>query len=296
MSSSTLTPQAYINHHLQNLSSATTPVEGRPIVYVDFSLINWDSVFWSVLMGVLALLFLWKASRKATSGVPGRFQMAVEILLDMVREQADMIIPSKESNKYMGPLALTVFLWIVFMNTLDLVPVDLFGQIFTWTGLAGSHHEPGAFYFHRILPTADLNITIGMAVGVLVLSWYYGIKIKGFKGFSKDLMTAPFHAHGIAGIILAPANFVFNLIEFAAKTISLGMRLFGNMFAGELIFMLIALMGSYFTFSGIGFGLATGHLLAGLFWALFHILVIILQAFIFMMLTLVYIGQAHESH
>nr|MDB1145075.1 F0F1 ATP synthase subunit A [Alcaligenaceae bacterium] len=142
----------------------------------------------------------------------------------------------------------------------------------------------------------SMRMVLQVLFGRYRIDWYYGIKIKGFKGFSKDLMTAPFHAHGIAGIILAPANFIFNLIEFAAKTISLGMRLFGNMFAGELIFMLIALMGSYFTFSGIGFGLATGHLLAGLFWALFHILVIILQAFIFMMLTLVYIGQAHESH
>ncbi len=153
-------------------------------------------------------------------------------------------------------------------------------------------------HFHRIVPTADLNVPFGMSLGVLLLMLYYGIKIKTPGGFIKDLFTAPFHAHGIGAVILSPFNLLLNLIEYAAKTVSLGMRLFGNMFAGELLFMLIALLGS----TWVGFGspssviFGIGQVIAGSIWAIFHILIVVLQAFIFMMLTLVYIGQAHESH
>jgi len=162
-------------------------------------------------------------------------------------------------------------------------------SIWRLTGLGAEHGDP--LYYHRILPTADLNVPMGMSLGVLLLVFYYGIKIKHPGGFVKELFTAPFHAHGLGAVVLAPFNLLLNLIEYAAKSVSLGMRLFGNMFAGELVFMLIALLGA--TATVWGFGL---HFLTGLAWAIFHILIITLQAFIFMMLTLVYIGQAHEHH
>jgi F-type H+-transporting ATPase subunit a len=180
------------------------------------------------------------------------------------------------------------------MNALDLIPVDLAHVIFIAIGLGD---VDGPLHYHRILPTADLNVPMGMSMGVLLLMLYYGIKIKHPGGFVKELFTAPFHAHGFAAVLLAPANFLLNLVEYAAKSVSLGMRLFGNMFAGELVFMLIALLGGAWTgFNAMSIGLGVGHILAGSVWAIFHILIVLLQAFIFMMLTLVYIGQAHEGH
>lgn len=287
------TPQSeYIQHHLVHLNNIGEPQS----IIADFGVVNYDSLFWSILMGVIVVYFLWSAARKATRGVPGRFQMAVEMLAGMVEEEAKGIVPNETSRKYAAPLALTVFLWITLMNTLDLIPVDLMASIFRVTGLGAEHGDP--LYYHRILPTADLNIPLGMSLGVLVLMFYYGIKIKNPLGFVKELFTAPFHAHGAVGIIiLAPFNFLLNLIEYAAKFVSLGMRLFGNMYAGELLFMLIALLGGAWTgmnASSISMGFA--HVIAGSAWAIFHILIILLQAFIFMMLTLVYVGQAHEGH
>ena len=221
--------------------------------------------------------------------------MGIEMLVGMVHEEAKGIIPNETTRKFAAPLALTVFLWIALMNTLDLIPVDLAGWIFRITGLGAHHADP--LYYHRILPTADLNIPLGMSLGVLVLMLYYGIKIKRPGGFVKDLFTAPFHAHGVAALVMAPFNFLLNLIEYAAKCVSLGMRLFGNMYAGELLFMLIALLGGAWTGANASsISLAFGHVLAGSAWAIFHILIVLLQAFIFMMLTLVYIGQAHEGH
>jgi F-type H+-transporting ATPase subunit a len=217
------------------------------------------------------------------------------MLVDMVEEQARSIVPSAETRKFVSPLALTVFVWVVLMNALDLVPVDLPHVVFHAFGLGLDPSDP--LYYHRILPTADLNIPMGMSMGVLLLMLYYGIKIKHPGGFVKELFTAPFHAHGFAAVCLAPANFLLNLVEYAAKSVSLGMRLFGNMFAGELVFMLIALLGGAWTgFNVMSVSLGIGHILAGSVWALFHILIVLLQGFIFMMLTLVYIGQAHEGH
>ena len=263
----------------------------------DFSVINYDSIFWSVAMGILAVGMLYMAARRAQAGVPGRFQAFIEMIVSMVDEQAKGIIHNAATRKFVAPLALTVFVWIIFMNALDLVPVDLAPQVFTWLGLAGDSTNHGVLYYHRILPTADLNIPMGMSLCVLVLSIYYGAKVHGGGAFVKGLFTAPFHANGIGAILLAPANFALNLVEYGAKTVSLGMRLFGNMFAGELIFMLIALLGGAWTgFNALSLGLGAGHILAGTIWAIFHILIVLLQAFIFMMLTLVYIGQAHEGH
>lgn len=290
-----VSPQSYyISHHLVHFNS----VAEKQANIADFSVINYDSIFWSLLTGAIVLIFLYKAASRATSGVPGRFQTCVEMLVDMVNDQAKSIVHNADSRKFVAPLALTVFVWIALMNSLDLLPVDLPSRLFSWLGLAGDEHTHGVLHYHRILPTADLNIPMGMSVGVLILMLYYGIKIKHPGGFVKELFLAPFHAENtIAKICLAPANFLLNLIEYAAKTVSLGMRLFGNMFAGELLFLLIALLGGAWTgFNATSIVLGIGHVVAGSAWAIFHILIILLQAFIFMMLTLVYIGQAHEGH
>ncbi|WP_368648277.1 F0F1 ATP synthase subunit A [Castellaniella ginsengisoli] len=292
MTDAVSTPQSeYIQHHLVHLNN----LGHKQDIIANFDVVNYDSLFWSVLMGAIVIFFLWRAARQATTDVPGRFQMSIEMLVGMVHEEAKGIIPNENTRKFAAPLALTVFLWIALMNALDLIPVDLAAWVFRITGLGAEHSDP--LYYHRILPTADLNIPIGMSLGVLVLMLYYGIKIKNPGGFVKELFTAPFHAHGIAALILAPFNFLLNLIEYAAKCVSLGMRLFGNMYAGELLFMLIALLGGAWTGANASsISLAFGHVLAGSAWAIFHILIVLLQAFIFMMLTLVYIGQAHEGH
>jgi len=277
MSSPDHAPNAseYIVHHLAHLN---TKAQGS---IIDLSVVNIDTLFWSLMMGFLGCFFMWRAASRATSGVPGRFQALVEMLVEMVNDQAKAIIHSAESRRFVAPLAMTVFVWITLMNSLDLLPVDLPHKIFAWTGLDSLIH------YNRIVPTADLNGTFGMALGVLLLMLYYNIKIKHLGGFIHELFCAPFGNK----IWLYPFNLLLNLIEFVAKTVSLAMRLFGNMYAGELLFMLIALLGATATWWGFGM-----HLVAGTAWAIFHILIILLQAFIFMMLTLVYIGQAHEGH
>ncbi|MDO9272997.1 MAG: F0F1 ATP synthase subunit A [Rugosibacter sp.] len=261
----------YIVHHLTHL----TNTGHKQTAVIDWTIINVDTLFWSVSMGVLAIIFMVIAARRATSGVPGRLQGAVEMLVEMVETQSKAIVHG--DRRFIAPVALTVFIWILFMNALDFLPVDLLPRI---AELFGVHYQ-------RIVPTADLNGALGMSLGVLLLCLYYNIKIKGFGGWVHELFTAPFGNHPL----LYPVNFAMQMIEFIAKTVSHGMRLFGNMYAGELVFMLIALMGS--TATALGF---FGHVVAGSIWAIFHILIVVLQAFIFMMLTLVYIGQAHESH
>jgi F-type H+-transporting ATPase subunit a len=212
------------------------------------------------------------------------------MIVEMVADQAKGIIHSEESRRFVAPLALTVFVWIFFMNAMDFLPLDLLPKL--WEGVYSAQgHDPHHAYL-RIVPTADLNATLGMSLGVLLVCIYYNIKVKGFGGWVHELFTAPFGSHPL----LYPINFLMQLIEFAAKTISHGMRLFGNMYAGELIFMLIALMGAAWAGTTTGAVLWLGHVLAGAAWAIFHILIVILQAFIFMMLALVYVGQAHEGH
>lgn len=292
MTDAVSTPQSdYIQHHLVNLNSLGHTQD----FIVDFGVVNYDSLFWSILTGAIVVYFLWRAASRATTDVPGRFQMAVEMLAGMVYNEAKNIVPNETSRKFAAPLAFTIFIWISLMNALDLIPVDLMGWIFKVVGLGANHGDP--LYYHKLLPTADLNVPMGMSVGVLVLMLYYGIKIHKLNGWFVGLFTAPFHASGIGAILLAPFNFLLNLIEYVAKTVSLGMRLFGNMYAGELLFMLIALLGgAWVGFNPTSISLAFGHVLAGSAWAIFHILIVLLQAYIFMMLTLVYIGLAHESH
>ena len=275
------TASEYVIHHLTHFNTTGHAQEA----VIDWSVINIDSMFWSIALGLLTIFILWSAARKATSGVPGRFQGFVELMVEMVADQAKGIVHSAESRKFVAPLALTVFIWIFLMNFMDLIPVDLLPRLWEET-VAATGGDPAHAYM-RVVPTADLNITLGMSAGVLLLCLYYNVKIKGFGGWVHELFTAPFGAHPL----LWPVNFAMQIIEFVAKTVSHGMRLFGNLYAGELVFILIALLGGTATVFGF-----VGHLIAGTVWAIFHILIIVLQAFIFMMLTLVYVGQAHESH
>lgn len=265
----------YVEHHLLHLNN----VGEMQKTLFDIGFINLDTVFWGLFTGLLTIFLLWLAARKVTSGVPNRFQAAVEIIVEMVEDQSKSIVQG--NREFIAPLALTVFIWVFFMNALDLLPVDLPHFIFETLGLGEVVSS------HRIVPTADLNGTMGLALGVFLLMLYYNLKIKGIIGFAKELLFAPFGSHPLLWIF----NLGLNIIEFVAKTFSIGMRLFGNMYAGELIFVLIALLGGSATFFGF-----IGHVFAGTIWAIFHILIITLQAFIFMMLTLVYLGQAHETH
>jgi F-type H+-transporting ATPase subunit a len=271
----------YIVHHLQHLQNT------KQTSVVDFSVFNLDSIFYSVLLGVFGCFLLWRAASRATAGVPGRFQAAVEILVEMVESQAKGIVHNATSRKLVAPLALTVFVWIFLMNAMDLLPVDLLPTIWHVAGPALGMKD-----YMRVVPTADLSVTMGLSLSVLLICVFYNIKIKGLGGWVHELFSAPFGDK----FYLYPFNFAMQIIEFVAKTVSHGMRLFGNMYAGELIFMLIALMGGAWSLSATGILLTLGHIIAGSAWAIFHILIITLQAFVFMMLTLVYVGQAHDSH
>jgi F-type H+-transporting ATPase subunit a len=272
-----VTSGEYITHHLGHFRSA------HQDKIIDFGVVNYDTIFWSILLAVVAFVLMRAAASRASASVPGRFQGAVESLVEMVDDQSKAIVHGDRS--FIAPMALTVLVWVILMNSMDFLPVDLPATILRAFGYGEMHQ--------RIVPTADLNGTFGMGLVVFACMIYYGIKIKGAGGFVHELFTAPFGAH--------PALWIFNLginvIEYAAKTVSLSMRLFGNMFAGELLFLLIALLGA--TWVGVttqSVALAGLQVVLGTGWALFHLLIVPLQAFIFMMLTLVYIGQAHEGH
>src|SRR5246127_3513284 len=275
----------YIHHHLTHLSNIET---ASP---VDFHVIHWDSVLFSSLLGLVFLVIGMLVARRVTSGVPGRLQAAMEFMIEMVDNQAKAIVHNATSRKMVAPMALTVFVWIFLLNAMDLLPVDLLPWLFQHAS-----GDPEAKL--RAVPTADISVTMGLSVGVLLSCLYYNIKIKGAGGWAHELVVAPFGTskNPIGAFFLGIINFAMQMIEFVAKTVSHGMRLYGNMYAGELIFLLIALLGGAFTFTAGGFGLALMHIFAGSVWAIFHILIITLQAFVFMMLTLVYIGQAHDAH
>lgn len=284
------TASEYIVHHLQHwqVDWNLNPVVQKAIV--DFNVINLDSVLYALIIGALGCFVLWLAARKATPGVPGRFQAAVEILVEMVDNQAKANIRNAKSRQFIAPLALTVFVWIFLLNAMDMLPVDLLPSLWA-KAYEAAGHDPHHAYM-RVVPTADLSTTLGLSTSVLLLCLIYSVKIKGLGGWGHELITAPFGAHPV----LWPINLLMQAIEYLAKTVSHGMRLFGNMYAGELVFMLIALMGGAMAASFSGVMLPIGHVIAGTVWAIFHILVITLQAFIFMMLTLIYLGQAHEAH
>src|SRR5574343_745723 len=224
----------YIQHHLQHMQVNFAGEAVKQTSIVDFSLFNLDSLIYSVLLGVIGCFILWLAARKATSGVPGRFQAAVEILSEMVENQAKGVIHNAKSRKLISPLALTVFVWIFLMNFMDMLPVDAIPGLWHSAGPALGFKD-----YMRVVPTADLSTTLGLSCSVLLVCLVYNVKIKGVGGWAHELVAAPFGDK----VFLYPVNFLMQMIEYLAKTVSHGMRLFGNMFAGELVFMLIALMG-----------------------------------------------------
>ena len=239
----------YIVHHLTHWRNH----EMAPGSPVDFSVFNYDSILFSVVIGVLGCFLLWKAASKATSGVPGRFQAAVEMLVELVESEAKGIVHNASSRKLVAPLALTVFVWIFLLNAMDLLPVDLLPALWQWiVGATGGdpHHA-----YMRSVPTADLSVTMGLSLGVLVTCLAYNVKIKGLGGWAHELIAAPFGNHWA----LYPFNFAMQIIEFVAKTVSHGMRLFGNMYAGELIFLLIAPDGRRLRLGGPGHWYCAGH-------------------------------------
>ena len=287
MAGESMSAADYIKHHLQSLTSLSDVSKGQGLQNIaDFSFINLDSLFIAAFLAILGSLAMWYAARKATPGVPGRFQAAIEILFEFIDNLCKGIIHNEQSRKTVAPLGLALFVWIVLMNTMDLLPVDLLPWI--WQHVTGNHHA-----LLRVVPTADLNITLGMSIGVLLTCFMFNVKIKGLGGWIHELFAAPF------GIWLAPFNFILNLVEFSSKTISHGMRLFGNMYAGELVFLLIAMLGGAWAMPGeavtwIDPVLAFFHILAGFIWAVFHILVIVLQAFIFVASTYPAIGHVYR--
>jgi F-type H+-transporting ATPase subunit a len=291
-----LTTQSYIDHHLTNLTCGQLKDGGwscdpHDVENMTFWAFHIDSLFWSIFLGGL-FLFLFKIAmpKNATADTtPTGLQNFVEMSIEFVEDNVQSLFGSIK-NTLIAPLALTVFVWILLMNLMDLIPVDfipvLAGHIAFYL-VGGPDHAwitgPESFYF-KVVPTTDPNITLGMALAIFVLTIYYSISVKGPKAFIAELTLHPF------GKWLIPVNFVLEMVNFIAKPISLGLRLFGNLYAGEMIFILIALMlfFSSIAIGVLGFGL---HLV----WALFHILIVALQAFIFMALTIAYLAMAHET-
>jgi len=258
----------YIQHHLTHLRPVGTGQH-------DFWAVHIDSVAVSLGLGVLFCLLFWLKARKATAGVPGRGQAFVEIVLEFVDGQVKDVFHG--DRRILGPLALTVFMWVLLMNAMDLLPVDLLPWITEKFGV-------GHF---RAVPTADINMTFAMSLTVFVLIIFYSFKAKGARGYMHELFTAPFGAHPALWI----PNFALNVVELVSKPVSLAMRLFGNMYAGELVFMLIA--GLFSAGSVLLYGMG---IIGYTVWGIFHILIIGIQAFIFMVLTIVYISMAHDHH
>lgn len=268
----------YIKHHLTHLSVNVKPGGG-------FWSVHLDSVFFTLALAFVLIFLLSLAARRATSGVPGKFQAAVELLVEFVDGMVKETFHG--SSKFIAPLAITIFALVFFENFMDILPVD---------ALPAAAKAFGIEHL-RTVATADINTTVGMALGVFLLIQYIGIKTKGPVLFFREWFTAPFHAHGFWALLLAPVNFLFRVIEEAVRPLSLSMRLFGNMYAGELIFLLIACFTlgaaldhwSTYVFGAVQF-------FAGILWTAFHYLIITLQAFIFMVLTIVYVGIAAEKH
>ena len=291
------TPGEYIIHHLTHFGT------GKPKGLVDFSVINFDSVFFSIALGVLGCFVMWLAARKVTSGVPGRFQAAVEFLLEAIDNEAKGIVHNATSRKFVAPLALTVFVWVVLLNMMDLLPVDLLPLLWQKAyGAAG--HDPEHAYL-RSVPTADLSITMGLSGRRAAALPLLQHQDQGPRRLAaRALRGAVRHRQGHCQSadldrICCSSRWPTSACSSSStcrRPSRTAMRLFGNMYAGELIFLLIAMLGGAFALSVGGIALSLMHIFAGTVWAIFHILIIILQAYVFMMLTLVYIGMAHDSH
>lgn len=259
-----LTPTSYIQHHLQNLTFKVQ--EGG------FWTLHVDTLVMSLLMGGLMVFMFWMATRRATAGVPGKWQAFVEIMLEFVDRQAKDTYHGK--SRLVTPIAITLFFWILLMNLIKMIPADF---------IALPLEALGVPYFKPV-PTADVNATLGMSISVFFLMLFFALKAKGFGGFTHEFLTAPF------GKWMLPFNLILNIVEWLSKPVSLAMRLFGNMFGGEIVFLLIWVLGG----AGLLGALAGGAF--GLGWMLFHLLVIPLQAFIFMMLSIVYLSLSEDAH
>ncbi|TNF37167.1 MAG: F0F1 ATP synthase subunit A [Gammaproteobacteria bacterium] len=288
MAGESLTSGEYIKHHLQNMTFgqradgtwglAQTAEEAKEMGFWAFHL---DSLGWSLILGLVFYFVFRNVAKKATTGVPTGFQNFAEMIVEFV----DTSVRSSFSgrNPIVAPLALTIFAWVFLMNAMDLIPVDWLPLLAGWIGQTFFGADPHHVFF-KVVPSTDPNVTFGLALGVFWLMIYYGIKVKGIGGFMGELAFQPFGKWG------APANLVLEGVSLISKPVSLALRLFGNMYAGETIFILIAIMFS----AGIGMGIFGGVLQLG--WAIFHILIITLQAFIFMTLTIVYLDMAHQEH
>jgi F-type H+-transporting ATPase subunit a len=279
------TPNAteYIAHHITFLTNH--PAHGL----VDFSVVNVDSVFFSVLLAVIFGATFYFVARKATTGTPGKLQNFVELVVEWVDSQVRDVYSG--GSKLIAPLSLTIFCWVFLFNVMDIIPVDLFPSAATAAGL--SHL--------RIVPSTDLNVAFGMSLTVFLLIIIYSIRFKGLGGFIGELTLHPFHSKNkILQVLCIPINAVLEIPTFLARPVSLALRLYGNMYAGEMVFVLIALLtlssGFHALSSGGGWLAILGSVGLGLVWSIFHILVVVLQAFIFMMLTIVYLSQASEHH
>lgn len=274
MSTEALTPTEYINHHLTFFA--------KPIGDGSFWTLNVDSLVTAGILGILGFGFLWWVVRGATAGVPSKRQAFVELAMEFVDEQAKAIFHG-DRHAFVAPLALTVFVWVLLMNAMDFLPVD----IMAWVYENVFHLE-----HWRAVPTADVNTTFALALTIWILMLFFNVKVKGFGGWMHELFCTPFGSNPLMWIF----NLLFNVVEYVSKPLSHSLRLYGNMYAGEIIFLLLGMWAansSWSTDHFIGFGIAS---LLTVGWAIFHILIVVLQAFIFMMLTIVYISMAHESH
>jgi F-type H+-transporting ATPase subunit a len=288
MASETLTSGAYIKHHLTNLTFGHVPDGGWGFAHsveeakqMGFWAFNVDSLGWSIVLGLIFVWVFHSVAKKATPGTPGGLQNFVEWIVEFIETSVRGSFSGR--NDLVAPLSLTIFVWIFLMNLMDLIPVDWLPVLAQKIGEHMFGLDPH-HVFQRVVPSADPNITFGMAFAVFGLMLYYGIKIKGVGGFLGELAFQPFGKLGL------PANLILEGVSLIAKPVSLALRLFGNMYAGETIFILIALTYS----AGWGMGIFGGFLQFG--WAIFHILIITLQAFIFMVLTIVYLDMAHQEH
>ena len=303
MASEAQSATGYIQHHLQNLAYGKLPAgyervgadgnvqvltqdtwtlahSSQEAADMGFWAVHLDTLGWSLALGLLFSFFFARAAKRATTGVPSGFQSFVELLVDFVNNTVSDIFHHK--NRVIAPMALTIFTWVFLMNLMDLVPVD-------WLPWAATKVTGDPHFFFKVVPTTDPNATLGMAFTVFALMIFFSIQQKGFMGFVKELTLHPFHAgKWYVDIILIPINLILETVSLIAKPISLGLRLFGNLYAGEMIFILIALMYS----AGLIMGVFGGVLQWA--WAVFHILVITLQAFVFMVLTTVYMAMAHD--
>jgi F-type H+-transporting ATPase subunit a len=272
----------YIGHHIKFLSNK------EQTAVVDFSVVHWDSVFWSVFLAAVFLVTFISVARRATSGVPRGWQAFIELVVEFVDNQVREVYHG--TSKLIAPLGLTIFVWVFLFNFMDLVPVDLFPMLAESAGL--SHM--------KVVPSTDLNITFGMSLTVFLLIIFYSIREKGLGGFIGEFTLHPFHTKNkFVQALIMPFNFVLEFVPFLAKPVSLSLRLYGNLFAGEMIFMLIALftlsLGAEHLLSVGGIVAVLAQFILGLAWALFHILVITLQAFIFMVLTIIYLSMASQK-